>query len=48
MLASDTSLPLAFRLANLFDLKIEEIFIDDQRRRFALKPRPCGRLPVPP
>jgi putative transcriptional regulator len=26
----DPSLPLAFRLANLFDLKIEEIFIDDQ------------------
>ena len=26
----DPSLPLAFRLAKLFDLKIEEIFIDDQ------------------
>jgi putative transcriptional regulator len=26
----DPSLPLAFRLANLFNLKIEEIFIDDQ------------------
>lgn len=28
----DPSLPLAFRLANLFNLKIEEIFIDDRRR----------------
>ncbi len=27
----DPSLPLAFRLANLFELKIEEIFIDDRR-----------------
>ena len=27
----DPSLPLAFRLANLFNLKIEEIFIDDRR-----------------
>ena len=26
----DPSLPLAFRLARLFDLKIEEIFTDDQ------------------
>ena len=26
----DPSLPLAFRLANLFNLKIEEIFIHDQ------------------
>ena len=26
----DPSLPLAFRLANLFNLKIEEIFLDDQ------------------
>jgi putative transcriptional regulator len=26
----DPSLPLAFRLANLFNLKIEEIFINDQ------------------
>ena len=26
----DPSLPLAFRLARLFNLKIEEIFIDDQ------------------
>ncbi len=26
----DPSLPLAFRLARLFDLKIEEIFLDDQ------------------
>jgi putative transcriptional regulator len=26
----DPSLPLAFRLAKLFDLKIEEIFLDDQ------------------
>ena len=26
----DPSLPLAFRLARLFDLTIEEIFIDDQ------------------
>ena len=25
----DPSLPLAFRLAKLFDLKIEEIFLDD-------------------
>ncbi|WP_117208938.1 helix-turn-helix transcriptional regulator [Allorhizocola rhizosphaerae] len=25
----DPSLPTAFRLAKLFDLKIEEIFIDD-------------------
>jgi putative transcriptional regulator len=25
----DPSLPLAFRLARLFDLKIEEIFVDD-------------------
>jgi putative transcriptional regulator len=25
----DPSLPVAFRLAKLFDLKIEEIFIDD-------------------
>lgn len=29
----DPSLPLAFRLANLFNLKIEEIFIDDRRSR---------------
>lgn len=28
----DPSLPLAFRLANLFNLKIEEIFIDDRAR----------------
>lgn len=28
----DPSLPLAFRLANLFNLKIEEIFFDDRRR----------------
>jgi putative transcriptional regulator len=28
----DPSLPLAFRLASLFELKIEEIFIDDRRR----------------
>lgn len=27
----DPSLPLAFRLANLFNLKIEEIFIDERR-----------------
>jgi putative transcriptional regulator len=26
----DPSLPLAFRLAKLFDLKVEEIFLDDQ------------------
>jgi putative transcriptional regulator len=26
----DPSLPLAFRLANLFDMKIEEIFIDER------------------
>jgi putative transcriptional regulator len=26
----DPSLPLAFRLAKLFNLKIEEIFFDDQ------------------
>ncbi|MEV4414343.1 helix-turn-helix transcriptional regulator [Catellatospora sp. NPDC049609] len=26
----DPSLPLAFRLARLFGLKIEEIFLDDQ------------------
>ncbi|MFC8667468.1 MULTISPECIES: helix-turn-helix transcriptional regulator [Streptomyces] len=26
----DPSLPLAFRLARLFDLKIEELFLDDQ------------------
>jgi putative transcriptional regulator len=26
----DPSLPLAFRLARLFDLKIEEIFLDDR------------------
>ena len=26
----DPSLPLAFRLAKLFDLKIEELFLDDQ------------------
>jgi putative transcriptional regulator len=26
----DPSLPLAFRLANLFNLKIEEIFLDDK------------------
>jgi putative transcriptional regulator len=26
----DPSLPLAFRLARLFDLKIEEIFTDEQ------------------
>lgn len=26
----DPSLPLAFRLARLFDLKIEEIFLDGQ------------------
>jgi putative transcriptional regulator len=26
----DPSLPLAFRLASLFNLRIEEIFVDDQ------------------
>jgi putative transcriptional regulator len=26
----DPSLPLAFRLARLFDLRIEEIFLDEQ------------------
>jgi putative transcriptional regulator len=26
----DPSLPLAFRLAKLFDMKIEELFLDDQ------------------
>ena len=26
----DPSLPLAFRLARLFDLKIEDVFLDDQ------------------
>jgi putative transcriptional regulator len=26
----DPSLPVAFRLAKLFDLKIEELFLDDQ------------------
>jgi putative transcriptional regulator len=26
----DPSLPLAFRLAKLFNLKIEEIFLDDE------------------
>jgi putative transcriptional regulator len=26
----DPSLPLAFRLAKLFNLKIEEVFLDDQ------------------
>jgi len=26
----DPSLPLAFRLAKLFNLKIEEVFVDDQ------------------
>ena len=26
----DPSLPLAFRLARLFDLQIEEIFLDDR------------------
>ena len=26
----DPSLPLAFRLARLFDLTIEEVFLDDQ------------------
>ena len=26
----DPSLPLAFRLAKLFDLRIEEVFLDDQ------------------
>jgi putative transcriptional regulator len=26
----DPSLPTAFRLAKLFDLKIEEIFLDDE------------------
>lgn len=26
----DPSLPLAFRLAKLFNLKVEEIFLDDQ------------------
>ena len=26
----DPSLPLAFRFAKLFDLKIEEIFLDDE------------------
>ena len=26
----DPSLPLAFRLAKLFNLKIEELFLDDQ------------------
>lgn len=28
----DPSLPVAFRLAKLFDLTIEDIFTDDQRR----------------
>ena len=28
----DPSLPVAFRLAAIFDLTIEELFIDDQRR----------------
>ncbi|HYI43639.1 MAG TPA: helix-turn-helix transcriptional regulator [Sphingomicrobium sp.] len=28
----DPSLPLAFRLARLFDMKIEEIFQDDEGR----------------
>ena len=26
----DPSLPLAFRIAKLFDMKIEEIFLDEQ------------------
>jgi len=26
----DPSLPLAFRLAKLFDLRIEDLFLDDQ------------------
>jgi putative transcriptional regulator len=26
----DPSLPVAFRLAKLFDLRIEELFLDDQ------------------
>ena len=26
----DPSLPLAFRLAKLFDMRIEELFLDDQ------------------
>ena len=26
----DPSLPLAFRLARLFDLRVEELFLDDQ------------------
>lgn len=26
----DPSLPLAFRLARLFDLKVEELFLDDE------------------
>ncbi len=26
----DPSLPVAFRLARLFDLKIEELFLDEQ------------------
>jgi putative transcriptional regulator len=26
----DPSLPVAFRLAKLFNLKIEEVFLDDQ------------------
>jgi putative transcriptional regulator len=26
----DPSLPLAFRLAKLFDMKVEDIFLDDQ------------------
>ena len=28
----DPSLPVAFRLASVFNLTIEELFIDDQRR----------------
>ena len=28
----DPSLPVAFRLASVFNLTIEELFVDDQRR----------------
>jgi putative transcriptional regulator len=31
----DPSLPLAFRIARLFDQRIEDVFIDDEAQRLA-------------
>ena len=39
----DPSLPLAFRIAALFDLAIEEIFEPDERRKRNAAPTAAGR-----